>query len=591
MPSTVRILQLNDVYMFDNVPSYATGVKKLSEGRKEGSTFQVLAGDFVAPSVLSRLDSGLGMVDVLGKCGLDYTCFGNHENDIPYKELMKRIKQSSFKWVNSNMVLKNLPSSIPTEKLPEYEIRSVDGKKIAFFGFLVPDMGLYPTGRFSGSKVSPIIEKAELLYEKLKDEVDLMVPISHQSIEDDRAFAKHFGGEKFPFIAGGHDHDYFNEVVNGCTILKVAKDAVRIGVFDVSWDETTGKRSVEVSTFMTDQYEADPSMKQAVQKHLAVLDKFKTATLFTTKTPLSSIDVRKKPSSLAKILLSSVREAYFADCVMVNAGSIRGSRDYPENHEFSYVDLSAEFAFPSTPMICVTLTGEDIKNSILFSRKYSYESPPQESGGYLQTCDALRVKEDYTVELNGEPINEAKEYHVGVLYATVAKRMDDIDPLIEAVERRGVKLLESATREIIDVVVSRYSRTAWCHIMKKMNLSFSQIDSNSDGFVTFAELQQAAGDQKEYNDAVLRNVWNVLDADDNGRVTPAELLAFFIPISTDEKSVLSKEKTLSIIADRLGPGRESVYDDLKMFYTKQGDIDLRKMLKEYMPLPDGQMEY
>lgn len=41
---------------------------------KEGcdNFISVLPGDFIYPSLLSSLDGGHGMVDVLNKCGLDY---------------------------------------------------------------------------------------------------------------------------------------------------------------------------------------------------------------------------------------------------------------------------------------------------------------------------------------------------------------------------------------------------------------------------------------------------------------------------------------------------------------------------------------
>jgi 5'-nucleotidase len=38
------------------------------------------------------------MVDTLNACGLNYACFGNHECDVPYDEMIKRIKESKFTW-------------------------------------------------------------------------------------------------------------------------------------------------------------------------------------------------------------------------------------------------------------------------------------------------------------------------------------------------------------------------------------------------------------------------------------------------------------------------------------------------------------
>jgi hypothetical protein len=39
------------------------------------------------------------MVDVLNACGVDYVCLGNHETDIPHRDMLERIVESDFVWV------------------------------------------------------------------------------------------------------------------------------------------------------------------------------------------------------------------------------------------------------------------------------------------------------------------------------------------------------------------------------------------------------------------------------------------------------------------------------------------------------------
>ena len=73
---------------------------------KTDNTLVFLPGDFVAPSLLSSLDRGKGMIDMMnrvGETGVNYVCFGNHEADIPPEELRKRISEFKGKWINSNM--------------------------------------------------------------------------------------------------------------------------------------------------------------------------------------------------------------------------------------------------------------------------------------------------------------------------------------------------------------------------------------------------------------------------------------------------------------------------------------------------------
>lgn len=79
----LRIIQINDVYQLDNFPSFRSLVDQYSE--EPDRTIVVLAGDFVSPSLLSSLDRGRGMVDVMGVAGVTHVCLGNHEADIPHR--------------------------------------------------------------------------------------------------------------------------------------------------------------------------------------------------------------------------------------------------------------------------------------------------------------------------------------------------------------------------------------------------------------------------------------------------------------------------------------------------------------------------
>ena len=76
----LRIISINDVYELDNFPHFAAAKKIESVGPTK--TLAVLAGDFVAPSLLSSIDHGHAKVDCMNMSGVDYVCIGNHENDV-----------------------------------------------------------------------------------------------------------------------------------------------------------------------------------------------------------------------------------------------------------------------------------------------------------------------------------------------------------------------------------------------------------------------------------------------------------------------------------------------------------------------------
>merc|ERR1740138_1701665 len=60
-PCTLRIIMVNDVYEIENLPQLATCIQQMGTGGPY-QTICVLPGDFVAPSLLSSLDKGRGMI-------------------------------------------------------------------------------------------------------------------------------------------------------------------------------------------------------------------------------------------------------------------------------------------------------------------------------------------------------------------------------------------------------------------------------------------------------------------------------------------------------------------------------------------------
>ncbi len=88
----LRLVCINDVYDIDLLPHFATARKAANDadltlGLLPGdaccpclivwnNNITYYAGDFVAPSLLSSLDKGVGMIECLSLSGVDYVCIG-----------------------------------------------------------------------------------------------------------------------------------------------------------------------------------------------------------------------------------------------------------------------------------------------------------------------------------------------------------------------------------------------------------------------------------------------------------------------------------------------------------------------------------
>ena len=131
----LRTFHINDVYNFDNLPTLATCISLMSSDK---ITLKVLAGDFLAPSTLSTLDHGKGMVKLLDKLAFDVVCFGNNECDVNNTELYNRIVELEAVWLNSNMRSFNEElegTAFAAGKCPDHHcVQLAGGRSVALIG-------------------------------------------------------------------------------------------------------------------------------------------------------------------------------------------------------------------------------------------------------------------------------------------------------------------------------------------------------------------------------------------------------------------------------------------------------------------------
>jgi len=172
---TLRIVQITDVYVLDNFPSLRTLIKeKTLELRHKcgGQTISMLTGDFLAPYLLSSIDMGVGMMKMLNGTPIDYLTWGNHEDDIPHKEVMKREREYTGVWINTNMKThESFADSTCQVEEEIIEVESLDGsnkRRIGLIGLLSNSPSLYRPGAFGGAKIEDPWEVMAIYKKKLE---------------------------------------------------------------------------------------------------------------------------------------------------------------------------------------------------------------------------------------------------------------------------------------------------------------------------------------------------------------------------------------------------------------------------------------
>lgn len=76
------VLQITDVYTLENLASFKTLIEETKANNPDATVVSMLTGDFLSPYLLSSVDRGFGMMHALGRMGLDYLTWGNHEADM-----------------------------------------------------------------------------------------------------------------------------------------------------------------------------------------------------------------------------------------------------------------------------------------------------------------------------------------------------------------------------------------------------------------------------------------------------------------------------------------------------------------------------
>ncbi|CAE7417777.1 mggB [Symbiodinium natans] len=526
----LRMLSINDVYILDNYASFAAAVQM---HRKLGATLGCVVtshmnGDFLSPCMHTALDGGTTMMQGLNYAKLDYVCLGNHEFDMDKKQLESRLPLFKGKIVNTNGEDPELRS------LPKYDVVTVGKRKALIAGLCIRDKSIY--SEKNCPTMLPFLDSCLTAWKSSNANVDILVPMTHQLIEDDRAFALEIQQDptlrgKVPVILGGHEHTVFEERAGESLIVKTGQDGANIAIVDVWWTATGEVKSrhvlVPASSF---QPEAEAAAWAKDREDFLV--KAMKATLMELPSKMSTKMVRFEQSDLAGFLLQKLKRGlhqHGADVVIMNGGDVHGRADY-EPGPFTLGDLYKELAYDEAYAV-VPMKGSILEEAVKFSRTGSDQKPAFLHLDQDCTTDA----ENNILTINQQPFDATREYKVGV-QRVLLLGMNSITPLVEYGTANGVpdeECCPMAKPTIIEVCM----KDMWRNL-----LGYSSWDQNRDGNLEPSELR-----------AGLRAAFKEMDKDQSGLADAAEVETFLKTRSPNNASV-SLAHQLLLAADKDGNG-------------------------------------
>jgi len=419
----LTILQMNDIYELTPVSGGREGgLARVATIRKEllaenPNTLTVLAGDLFSPSALGTAKvggerlAGKQIVAVMNALGLDYITFGNHEFDIPEKSFLDRLGESRFTWISGN-VLDRRNRGFPG--VLEYKVVEFHGTKgetvrLGILGLTVD------SNKAEYVTYKDFLEAARAQAAGLRGRVDILVALTHLSVEQDTALAQAVPG--IDLILGGHEHE--NMLLwRGAAyvpIFKADANARTVYIHRLRYDTATRKLSVR--SFLkrvTGEVPEDPSTLEVV-RHWQELgyaafraDGFQPERLVATvPEPLDGLEasVRNRPTTLTRLIAEAMRSAVpGAELAIFNSGSVRIDDVLPSGPVTEYDVIRI---LPFGGRVC----GVEIEGALL--RKVLAQGMANRgTGGFLQLSGVTQSGEGWLVD--GKPLGDERFYKAAV---------------------------------------------------------------------------------------------------------------------------------------------------------------------------------
>ncbi len=432
-----------------------------SDARKNNEiVFAVDAGDWFQGTPEGLIDDGMGFANALGFTGYDAMCIGNHDFDHGIPNLVSILKETKIPAVAANLNVKGKSERV--DWVAPWRVVERGGVTIGFVGLVTP---ITPEITHPDAKTIDFVDPVaalQLAEDHLKGKVDLVVPLTHLGVEEDKALAR--AHSELPLIVGGHSHTFLKSGVReGSTlIVQTGSKASAIGRVDV-WLDAATKKVLETSATLIDLDEEPPAafaeqpvsiiaanlVKRTEQRMKEKIGEL-AVTAERAKDPLAS-------SAMGNLLADIVREFARADVGLMNRGGIRADL---QAGPITRRDVFEVMPFDNN-VVVVKLTGAELTSLVRNAVEGKSHSGIEVSGITIEVRVAASGERTLAgVRVGAEPVDTAKTYRVamnsfmadgGDAYMEKVppgeKRTDDVTLLRDMLEEHFVhkKVVTAAT--------------------------------------------------------------------------------------------------------------------------------------------------
>lgn len=445
-------LQLNDIYEITPIAGGKQGgmarVATIRQQllRENPLTYTILAGDAFSPSALGTAKindqplAGQQMVAVMNAVGFDFATFGNHEFDLPESLFLKRLEESEFTWFSGN-VSDRLGKPFP--KVPRFVILEIPGEtegktvKVGFIGLTIPNnLAEYVSYK------EPIAT-VEKQVQQLKNQVDVIVLVSHLDMDMDRAIAENI--PEIDLILGGHEHENIQQWrgFDFTPIFKADANARTVYIHHLTYDTEEKKLTINSRLQpITDSIPDHPATAQVVQtwleKGFAAFQAkgFQPSAIIgqiTTTLDGLEASVRNRSTNLTELIgRALLSEVAGANLAIHNSGGIRIDDQLTPGNITQY-DVLRIWPFGGN-VLEVSMSGELLRE--IFQKNLANRG----KGNFLQMINVSQNTDGTNWLINGQPLSPTKIYRVAINDYTVSGKLEGFTFLTP--DHPGLKVIQ-----------------------------------------------------------------------------------------------------------------------------------------------------
>jgi len=432
----ITLIQANDIYEIGPVEGGKRGgMARVATVRKQlldqnPNTYTILAGDAFSPSALGTAEvdgetlSGKQMVAVMNAVGFDYATFGNHEFDISESQFLHRLQESKCRWFSGNVTdtrgvaFKDVPQSIV------FSVKGDRGPAVQM-GLIGVTLNSNPAKYV---KYRDPIKSARQQAQALRDRVDILIAVTHLTVEQDRELAA--AVPEIDLILGGHEHENIQQwrlvdkpkLFTRCStsetpIFKADGNARTLYIHHLHYD--TKKHCLKLESHLqpiTDKISEEPETAKVVEKWTELAFKSFRAKGFEPKKVIATttealdgreVSVRNYPTNLTNLIAQAMLQTVDgANLALFNSGSIRIDDQLPPG-EIKEYDVIRIMPFGGK-IQAVEMQG-DLLAQVLDQGKAN-----RGSGGYLQMANVSQTQDSNEWLVEENPLDTKKKYRVAI---------------------------------------------------------------------------------------------------------------------------------------------------------------------------------